>query len=178
MKYIQWITQSFENALASGLKDESAWNLTTKLGECVFQTLNEVRSGVKNSFDLKHPKNLAATIWLTVGRTHDAMELFIVKDFKNHSAISGEYIQFVVQNNNSDELPTYKASINCLEKKFKKLNTKMGIVSKTATTALNKVKLEEGEMKNSTEIRDTEMPLTMSPFHRTPMIISAHLGRS
>ena len=98
----------FRWCLSLGLKDESAWNLATNLGECVFRTLNEVRSGVSNSFDLKHPKALATTVSLTVVRTHDAIALFMVKDFKNHSAISGKHIKFVVQNNNSEELSTYK----------------------------------------------------------------------
>ena len=89
---------------------------------------------------MKNPKRLAANVWLMVGRTHDAMQEFMVKDFKYHSAISGEYIKFIVENNNSDEISSYKASLNLVEQKLKDLNTKTEKVSKTATSALYKAK--------------------------------------
>ena len=147
LRFITWITKSFEDALFSGLKDEVAWRLATTLGESVFRTLCKVRSGVSNSFDMKNPKRLAATVWLMVGRTHDAMQDFMVKDFKYHSAISGEYIKFMVENNNSDEISSYKASLNVLEQKFKELKTKTEKASKTAASALYKANSAEGDIK-------------------------------
>ena len=147
LRYITWITKSFEDALFSGLRDEVAWRLATTLGESVFRTLSKVRSGVSNSFDMKNPKRLAATVWLMVGRTHDAMQDFMVKDFKYHSAISGEYIKFMVENNNSDEISSYKESLNVLEQKFKELKTKTEKASKTAISALYKAKSAERESK-------------------------------
>ena len=99
-KYITWLTKSTEESLGAGLGAGPSWCLSTRLGESVFRTLNEVRTGVSNSFNTKNPKELAAIIWLTGGRTHDAMEKFMEKDFQDHSAINGEYIKFMVHNNN------------------------------------------------------------------------------
>ena len=97
-KFITWITKSYEEAIKAGFRDDTAWCLTTKLGECVIRTINEVQSGVSNSFT-NQPKQMASVIWLTVGETHDAMEEFMLKDFKDHSSINGAFIKVMVQNN-------------------------------------------------------------------------------
>ena len=48
-KYISWLTKSYKTSIEAGLSSESAWCLATKLGECVFRTLQEssiqIRSG-------------------------------------------------------------------------------------------------------------------------------------
>jgi len=58
---------------------------------------------------------MASVIWLTVGKTHDAMEDFMLKDFKDHSSINGAFIKFMVQNNNLDEVSTYRNELACVE---------------------------------------------------------------
>ena len=93
-KFISWITKSYDDSIEAGLPVESAWGLTTKLVECVFRMLNESRP-VSDLFSFGNPKQLASTIWLTVEKTHDRIEEFMLKDFKNHSSISGEYIKFL-----------------------------------------------------------------------------------
>ena len=156
-KFITWLTKSYEEAIEAGFKDEKAWCLTTKLGECVFRTIYEVRSGVSNSFT-NEPKQMASVIWLTVGRTHDSMEDFMVKDFKNHSSINGEFIKFMVQNNNSDEVSTYRTELACVEQKMnnikleqngkiKGLTDKFESTSKIAVNASNKAKTVEETLK-------------------------------
>ena len=69
-KFITLLTKSYEESIEDGFKDDKAWCLTNKLGECVFRTIYEVWSGVSNSFTNK-PKQMASAIWLTVSRTHD-----------------------------------------------------------------------------------------------------------
>ena len=134
----------------------------TKLGECVFRTIYEVRSGVSNSFT-NEPKQMASVIWLAVGRTHDAMEEFMLKDFKNHSSINGEFIKFMVQNNNSDEVTTYRTELACVETKMnsikleqstkiRELNGKFESTSKIAVNASNKAKAVEETVKKMQSI--------------------------
>ena len=49
---------------------------------------------------------------------HDAMEEFMLKDFKDHSANNEAYIKFLVQNNNFDEVSTYRTELACVEQKM------------------------------------------------------------
>ena len=150
-KFISWITKSYEESIKAGFHDDKAWCLTTKLGECVFRTINEVRSGVSNSFT-NEPKQMASVTWLTVGKTHDAMEEFMLKDFKDHSSIKGAFIKVMVRNKNSDEVSTYISELVCVEKKMinikaeqsnkiKELTGKFEATSKIAVNSSNKVKL-------------------------------------
>jgi len=71
---------------------------------------------VSDSFNTGSRRKLAAIVWLTGGRTHDAMEKFMVKDFQDHSAINGKCIKFMVQNTNSEEVTTYREELNCMER--------------------------------------------------------------
>ena len=78
------------------------------------------------------------------------MEEFMLKDFKNHSSINGEFIKFMVQNNNSDEVTTYRTELACVESKMnsikleqsnkiRELNGKFESTSKIAVNASNKI---------------------------------------
>ena len=106
---------------------------------------------------------MASLIWLTVGRTHDEMEEFMLKDFKDHSAINGAYIKFMVQNNNSDEVSTYRSELEGMEgkmaslkleqnNKVKELTGKIESSSKIAVNASNKVKLLEETVRKLSSI--------------------------
>ena len=97
---------------------------------------------------------MASVIWLTVGKTHDAMEEFMLKGFKDHSAINGAYIKCMVHNNNSDEVSMYRTELACVESKMgniktehsnkiKELMGKVEATSKIAVNISNKVKLLE-----------------------------------
>ena len=92
---------------------------------------------------------MASVVWLTVGKTHDAMEEFMLKDFKDHSAINGACIKFMVQNNNSDKVSTYRTELACVKQKIinikteqrnkiKELTGKFEATSKIAVNASNK----------------------------------------
>ena len=101
---------------------------------------------------------MASVIWLTDGITHDAMEEFMFKDFKNYSSISGEFIKFMVQNNNSDEVSTYRTELACVKQKMnsikleqsnniRELNGKFESMSKIAVNASKKAKAVEETVK-------------------------------
>ena len=86
------------------------------------------------------------------------MEEFMLKDFKNHSSINGEFIKFMVQNNNSDEVSTYRTELACVEQKtniikleqsikIRELNRKFEFTSKIAINASNKAKAVEETVK-------------------------------
>ena len=102
---------------------------------------------------------MASVIWLTDGNTHDAMEEFMFKDFKNYSSISGEFIKFMVQNNNSDEVSTYRTELACVKQKMnsikleqsnniRELNGKFESMSKIALNASNKANCEENAISS------------------------------
>ena len=97
---------------------------------------------------------MTSVIWMTIGQTHVAMEEFMLKDFKNHSAINGAYIKFMFQSNNSEKVSSYRTEMACVEQKMGNIRTKqsnkikelMGKIearSKIAVNASNKVKLLE-----------------------------------
>ena len=78
----------------------------------------------------------------------------MLKDFKNHASISGEYIKFMCQNNNSDEISTYKTDLANLETKTNTMKTDLNVKiknvsvvadssSKISVNLGNKVKLLE-----------------------------------
>jgi len=67
------------------------------------------------------------------------MEQFMVKDFQNHAAINGEYIKFMVHNNSSDDVSTYKEELCSMERKFTAfktdVNTKLKALEAKCTQA-------------------------------------------
>ena len=60
-------------------------------------------------------------------------------EFKNHSVISGEYIKFMVQNNNKNEASTFETRFTGLEDKLKAAKKEIEASSKSITTVGNKV---------------------------------------
>ena len=92
------------------------------------------------------------------------MEEFMLKDFKDHYSINGAFIKFMVRNNNSDEVSTYRSELACAEQKMintkakqsnkiKELTRKFEATSKIAVNSSNKVKvLEETVCKLSSAI--------------------------
>ena len=82
----------------------------------------------------------------------------MLKDFKNHPSISGEYIKFMCQNNNSDDVSTYKQQMCCMENKMKTMQkeidakykyfeTKIEGALKSASGSASKVKTLEDTVK-------------------------------
>ena len=83
----------------------------------------------------------------------------MLKDFKKHSSISsGEYIKFMCQNNNSDDVSTYKTQMCCMENKmktmqneinakFKYIETKVEGALKSSSGSASKVKALEDTVK-------------------------------
>jgi len=85
------------------------------------------------------------------------MQEFMIKVF-NHSSINGEYIKFMCQNNNSDEISSYKYDLANLETKTKNMKTDFNLKIKTATATTessskvgvnlgNRVKVDEETIK-------------------------------
>ena len=60
-------------------------------------------------------------------------------EFKNHSVISGEYIKFMVQNNNKNEVSTFETRFSGLEDRVKAAKKEIETASKAVTTVGNKL---------------------------------------
>ena len=62
------------------------------------------------------------------------MQEFMMKDFKNHSSVNGEYIKFMCQNNNSNEISTYKSDLVNLETKTNAMKTDFNVKIQNVTS--------------------------------------------
>ena len=128
-----------ESLESYGMPTQKAWNLGTRLGKAYFWSLHKNRSGVSQSFDTKNISRIAAAVWFAVGHTLDEMAKFSALEFKNHSVISGEYIKFMVQNNNKNEVSTFETRFSALDDKVKAVKKDVETANKTATTVGNKL---------------------------------------
>jgi len=84
---------------------------------------------------------------------------------KNYSSINGEFIKYMVQNNNSEEVTTYRTELQCVEKqnasmkldhsnKIKEISAKAKNTYKISVNTANKIKmLEESSKKINYMIR-------------------------
>jgi hypothetical protein len=110
-----------------------AWSLLSMLMARIFQEMVEVRRG---AFDAVSSMDSAdatlatcsAVLW-TVFRTLDKMEEFVRAKFKDHPAISAEYIKFLALNSGSD---TLEASVKVTESKLDEHLKKFAAVQKNA----------------------------------------------
>ena len=137
--FCDFLTQTVESLESYGMSTQKAWNLGTRLGEVYFRSLHKKRSGVSQSFNTKNISRIAAAVWFAVGHTLDSMADFSNLEFKNHSVISGEYIKFMVQNNNKNEVSTFETRFSGLEDKVKAAKKEIETASKAVTTVGNKL---------------------------------------
>ena len=137
--FCDFLTQTVESLESYGMPTQKAWNLGTRLGEAYFRSLHKKRSGVSQSFNTKNISRIAAAVWFAVGDTLDSMADFSNLEFKNHSVISGEYIKFMVQNNNKNEVSTFETRFSGLEDKVKAAKKEIETASKAVTTVGNKL---------------------------------------
>ena len=137
--FCDFLTQTVESIESYGMPTQKAWNLGTRLGEAYFRSLHKKRSGVSQSFNTKNISRIAAAVWFAVGHTLDSMADFSNLEFKNHSVISGEYIKFMVQNNNKNEVSTFETRFSGLEDKVKAVKKEIETTSKAVTTVGNKL---------------------------------------
>jgi len=110
-----------------------------QIGRVCILKIQETRSRVANYFVMGDPMQMASVIWLSVGKTHYGMQEFRMTDFKHHSSNKGEYIKCMCQNNNSDEISTYKSDLTDLETKTNSMKTdfKLKIRNVTAKAGVN-----------------------------------------
>ena len=94
---------------------------------------------MSQSFNTKNISKIAAAVWFGVGHTLDVMAEFSNLEFKNHSVISGEYIKFMVQNNNKNEVTTFETRFTGLEDKLKATKKDVDASTKAVATVGNKV---------------------------------------
>eukprot|EP00980_Cylindrotheca_fusiformis_P011269 scaffold2595_cov107-Cylindrotheca_fusiformis.AAC.2 len=79
-----------------GMSEARGFALATRLGHAFFRECHKVRAAVADDLEAKDPLKLATTLWFAVTQTLDVMNEFRRLHFKEHSAISSEYIQFIV----------------------------------------------------------------------------------
>ena len=75
----------------------------------------KVRSGVADTFVISDHCCLAAHVWYGVSRTHDVMKEFGVMDFKNHPAMSSEYVKFLATNSGMELIEAIDVKIKTLK---------------------------------------------------------------
>ena len=146
-----FISSSTESLEAYGMKTNRAYCLSTRLLEAYFQELSKVQAGVSDSFVTKDQNRLAATVWYSVSRTLDVMQEFQAVEFKGHTAISSEYIKFMVQNAPSSDTSSFSTKVKELEKSIAANKKSVDSALKASSTASSKadsaVKLVEAVAK-------------------------------
>eukprot|EP00980_Cylindrotheca_fusiformis_P030513 scaffold24935_cov93-Cylindrotheca_fusiformis.AAC.4 len=121
-----------------GMSEARGFALSTRLGDAFFRECHKVRAAVADDLEAKDPIKLATTLWFAVTQTLDVMNDFRQKHFKEHSAISSEYIQFIVQTTIRDE------SADGLDDRISDLEQKMSDVEKLDKTAKDAKKTADG----------------------------------
>ena len=120
------------------MREDHAWNLSTRLGEAFFRICHSVRVGVSDSFNTSDPARLADAVWFGVARTLDSMQEFDKHEFKSHPAIAGEYIKFILLNAHSDSASTFDLKFEDMDKKLKEVTKDAAGALRSATTAHSK----------------------------------------
>eukprot|EP00980_Cylindrotheca_fusiformis_P017736 scaffold5576_cov107-Cylindrotheca_fusiformis.AAC.1 len=121
-----------------GMSEARGFALATRLGDAFFRECHKVRAAVADDLEAKDPMKLATTLWFAVTQTLDVMNEFRRLHFKEHSAISSEYIQFIVQTTVRDE------SAEGLAERLDDLESKLGDVEKADKNAKEAKKTADG----------------------------------
>ena len=137
-RLIRWMDETYLDLTANSFTKVSAWCLVTRLGARYFQELFKVRSGVSDTFVISDHRRLAAHVWYGVSRTHDVMKEFGVMDFKNHPAMSSEYVKFLATNSGMELIEAIDGKIKTVKDELKELKQLAQNASKAATSAANK----------------------------------------
>jgi hypothetical protein len=137
---------------------KQAWSLVSMLGARIFQELAEVRRGafdaVSTSDAAGSRVTMCATVLWAVFRTLDMMDEFVRHKFKDHPAISAEYIKFLAVNSGHETVETIEKSIKTVESKLDEHLKRFAAVQKNADAGadnnknnLQKFKTLEGQLK-------------------------------
>eukprot|EP00980_Cylindrotheca_fusiformis_P025647 scaffold14313_cov72-Cylindrotheca_fusiformis.AAC.3 len=121
-----------------GMSEARGFALATRLGHAFFRECHKVRAAVADDLEAKDPLKLATTLWFAVTQTLDVMNEFRRLHFKEHSAISSEYIQFIVQTTVRDE------SADGLADRIDDLERKLDDVEKADKNAKEAKKTADG----------------------------------
>eukprot|EP00980_Cylindrotheca_fusiformis_P018325 scaffold5977_cov98-Cylindrotheca_fusiformis.AAC.2 len=121
-----------------GMSEARGFALATRLGHAFFRECHKVRAAVADDLEAKDPLKLATTLWFAVTQTLDVMNEFRRLHFKEHSAISSEYIQFIVQTTVRDE------SADGLADRIDDLERKIDDVEKAEKNAKEAKKTADG----------------------------------
>ena len=152
-----FVSSETESLEGFGMPMDKAFRLTTRLLTAFFFKCSQARVGVLDSFGTMDLVNLAATVWFGVAKTLDITSDFAKYEYKNHPEIAGEYIKFIVQNTNSSEVSTFKATTDSLEKSLKATEKKVDSALKAASTSSSKATAIEKDLaKLDTRVKRLE----------------------
>jgi hypothetical protein len=127
--------------------DANAWSLTTKLMHRVFSDLHAARAGVIPSLKPGDNASICSHILWGVFCTHDVMAEYRKMKFRDHPAISSEYVKFLASNNSGDLLESVNSKMSAVESKLKEMTSEMQKINTTAGLAQNRA----AEVKKSVE---------------------------
>ena len=149
-RLIRWMDETYLDLTANGFSKKSAWSLVSQLGARYFQELFKVRSGISDTFVIADTRKLAAHVWYGVSRTHDVMKEFGVMDFKNHPAMSSEYVKFLATNSGMELIDSIDGKIKLIKDELKDTKQVAQNAAKAATSAANKA---DDVMKKLTQLQ-------------------------
>ena len=119
----------------SKFSSAQAWSLTTQLVFRIFNELHNVHDGVLLNIQPNNMDDICTNVLWTVFRTHDVMQEFAAKCFKDHDAISSEYIKFLATNSGYEELSSLLEQVKELKEEKQKMLAEFKSVSRKADSA-------------------------------------------
>eukprot|EP00980_Cylindrotheca_fusiformis_P024832 scaffold12553_cov76-Cylindrotheca_fusiformis.AAC.3 len=137
---LEFIDQTVYDMTCFGMSTARAYALGTRLGDAFFRECHKVRGSVADDLEAKNPRQVATALWFAVSKTLDVMISF-KGSFKEHPAISSEYIQFIVQNTVRDQ------SEMGLVSRLDTFDSKLRELEKSKTTATDAKKTAESAKK-------------------------------
>ena len=121
-----------------GLPQQRAYVLATHLQSAAFHELFKSRVGVAYLFNTSDMPTISALVWYHNGLTLDRQAKFLADDFKGDAVISSEYVKFMVENNNSEDVSTFQDQVTNLKKKINECNASAESAKKAASNASSK----------------------------------------
>eukprot|EP00980_Cylindrotheca_fusiformis_P008365 scaffold1762_cov128-Cylindrotheca_fusiformis.AAC.4 len=141
---LQFMEQTVGDMESFGMTPARAFALATRLGDAFFRECHKVRASVADDLEAKNPRQVATALWYSVSKTLDVMMSF-KGSFKEHPAISGEYIQFIVQNTVRDQSEMGLVSrLDTFDSKIKELEKAKSTATDAKKTAEAAKKLADG----------------------------------
>ena len=100
---------------------------------------------------------MAGAIWCTAAMTLDVMQEFALHDFKHHPVLANNCIEFMAENQHSDDVNVFDQQVDELKAAVKKLNAEMESLKKGNDVGTNKAAQGIADAKKVSDKLDRDL---------------------